>query len=86
MRVSFTDDAGYQEAVTSAATDPVAEPLGICGRTRKVRETIVRKITGVTHCDAVTDEHLGQITAMQVDEEAIRLQSTDFRASPAWSI
>ena len=79
VRVSFTDDAGYPEVVTSAATTVVAKPLGICGRTKQVREKIVRKTSGVSRCDDITDEHLRQIATMQVDAGAISLQSIDFK-------
>ncbi len=37
------------------------EHAGICGRTKAVRDEIVRKISGVSSCANVTDEHLAAI-------------------------
>ena len=63
VRVSFTDDAGNPESVTSEATvEVVAEDAGICTRTPVVRDYLVRRSSGVSDCGFVTDEHLAEIT------------------------
>ena len=48
-------------ATVTAVFDPTA---GICGRTEVVRDRIVNKISGVTHCALVTDVHLAAITGI----------------------
>ena len=68
VRVSFTDDAGNEESLTSSATQAVVsvdiEPseAGICDRTEKVQEAILAKLSEVTDCANVTATHLSSIT------------------------
>ena len=65
VKVSFTDDDGNDEELTSAptATETVLDPtVGICGRTLQVRDALVALIPGVSHCADVTATHLAAIT------------------------
>ena len=63
VRVSFTDNGGNQESLTSEPTvEVVAEGAGICGRTPEVRDSFVRIIREVNDCALVTDDHLAEIT------------------------
>ena len=68
VRVSFTDDSGNEESLTSSATQAVVsvdiEPseAGICDRTEKVQEAILAKLSEVTDCANVTAAHLSSIT------------------------
>ena len=63
VRVSFTDDAGNSESLTSEATvQVVAEDAGICSRSPEVMEDILRAVSGVRDCGFVTDTHLAGIT------------------------
>ena len=63
VRVSFTDNGGNQESLTSEPTvEVVAEDAGICGRTPEVRDSFVRIIRYVNDCALVTDDHLTEIT------------------------
>ena len=64
VRVTFTDDAGNPESLTSAATVAVvAEDAGICTRTPVIRDALVRlNDIEVSDCGFVTDEHLAGIT------------------------
>ena len=61
VRVSFTDDAGNAEGLTSAAADSTE---GICGRTTQVLSEIMWAINDHLEeelsCEDVTDEHLSQ--------------------------
>ena len=62
MRVTFTDDDGYQESLTSAATEPVAarpntEATGaptISG-TPQVGETLTADVSGIEDADGLTN-------------------------------
>ena len=86
VRVSFTDDAGYLETVTSRATAPVAPvgPLGICDRTKEVRKAILRMIRGVSDCSKVNRERLDRVRGDLVltDSGITALQSGDFQDLP----
>ena len=65
VTVSFTDDDGNDEELTSAptATETVLDPtVGICGRTPQVRDALVALISGVSNCADVTATHLAAIT------------------------
>ena len=71
VRVTFTDDAGNEETLTSAATAEVAPPPppdedvvedGICDRTRQVREAILARLPGDGGCAGVTAADLAGIT------------------------
>ncbi len=62
VRVSFTDDLGNAESLTSPATVAVvAEDAGICSRTPVVQEEILW-YPDVRDCGFVTDAHLSEIT------------------------
>ena len=62
VRVTFTDDLGNSESVTSAATAKVvAADAGICGRTPVVIDELVW-FADTNDCALVTDEYLAGIT------------------------
>ncbi len=62
LRVTFTDNAGYLETVTSRATVTVTVgPPGICDRTQQVRDAILRMIRGVSDCSKVSIRHLDRV-------------------------
>ena len=64
VRVSFTDDVGNPESLTSQATvQVVAEDAGICSRTPVIRDKLLRRVSGVRDCGFVTDAHLAGITS-----------------------
>ena len=63
VKVSFTDDVGNSESLTSDATVAVvAEDAGICTRSPEVRKDIMRAVSGVYDCGFVTNTHLAGIT------------------------
>ena len=66
VKVSFTDDGGSNEELTSDAYPSSgtieAEAPGICGRTRQVRGRILDRIPNVSDCALVTDALLADIT------------------------
>ena len=66
VKVSFTDDGGGNEELTSDAYPSSgtieAEAPGICGRTRQVRVRILDRIPRVSDCALVTDARLANIT------------------------
>ena len=65
VRVSFTDDAGNSESLTSEPTvEVVAEDAGICTRTPVVRDQLLRMARGVRDCGFVTDDHLADVTSL----------------------
>ena len=65
VRVSFTDDAGNSESLTSEPTvEVVAENAGICTRTPVVRDQLLRMARGVRDCGFVTDDHLADVTSL----------------------
>ena len=84
VKVSFTDDGGGNEELTSDAYPSSgtieAEAPGICGRTRQVRGRILAKITGVNDCALVTDARLANITGtLELDGRSIdTLAAGDF--------
>ena len=88
VEVSFTDDAGNGESLTSAATAEVASSnlaAGICDRTEQVQDAILGMLNGVVDdCADVTDSHLAGITiGLRIsngpyDRQALSLQSGDF--------
>ena len=83
VKVSFTDDDGNDEELTSAATatETVLDPtVGICGRTPQVRDALVAKISGVSHCAEVTAPHLAAITGTLIlnNENITALAAGDF--------
>ena len=54
---------------------------GICGRTKAVRDALVRKISGVSNCRDVTPEHLAAVTGtLDLNRTNLSsLQTGDFR-------
>ena len=83
VRVTFTDNAGYLETVTSIATNAV-RPLGICDRTKEVRKAILRMIRGVSDCSKVSKEHLERVQGNLVltGSGITALQAGDFHDLP----
>ncbi len=52
---------------------------GVCGRTKQVGDAIVAAVADAKSCDEVTDEHLSEITGLDVSGEDIAsLQAGDF--------
>ena len=68
VKVSFTDDAGNEETMTSAATAAVAATPppalsgGICDRTQQVQDEILGKLPNISDCASVTNSGLSGIT------------------------
>ena len=82
VRVTFTDNAGYLETAISPATNAV-RPLGICDRTKQVRNAILRAIRGVSNCSRVSVEHLDQVLGLELTGSGITaLQAGDFHDLP----
>ena len=71
VQVSFTDDGGNEETLTSAQTATVearSNSAGICDRTERVRDNIIGLLNaqdlgslGIKDCSEVTDEQLTRI-------------------------
>ena len=71
VKVTFTDDAGNNETLTSAGTAAVvasANSAGICDRTAQVRDNIIGLLNaqdlgslGIKDCSEVTEEYLTRI-------------------------
>ena len=82
VKVTFTDDAGNSETLTSAGTAAVvasANSAGICDRTAQVRETILDQFPDTSDCAAVTDTDLSGIIRLALSEMGITtLKSGDF--------
>ena len=82
VKVTFTDDAGNWETLTSGATPAVeasTNSAGICDRTGQVRETILDQLPDTGDCAAVTDTDLSGITRLALSEKGITtLKSGDF--------
>ena len=82
VKVTFTDDAGNSETLTSAGTAAVvasANSAGICDRTAQVRETILDQLPDTSDCAAVTDTDLSGIIRLALSEMGITtLKSGDF--------
>ena len=81
VRVSFTDDRGFDESLTSAPTEVVtARPTGICDRTPQVRHAILAKLPDVSDCAAVTDSDLNRVTYLNLSgRQTTELQAGDFQ-------
>ena len=63
VRVTFTDDAGNPESLTSEATVAiVAQDASICSRTSIVRDKLVKYASDARDCGFVTDEDLAGLT------------------------
>ena len=82
VKVTFTDDAGNSETLTSAATPAVeasTNSAGICDRTAQVWETILDQLPDTSDCAAVTDTELSGIIRLALSEKGITtLKSGDF--------
>ena len=67
-------------AVLGTALPAAAQAAGICSRTQQVRVAILARISGVTDCALVTNEHLAAITGSLFlrREHISTLQSGDF--------
>ena len=84
VKVSFTDDGGDNEELTSDAYPSSgtieAEAPGICERTRQVRVRILDRIPNVNDCALVTDARLANITGtLDLDDRKIdTLAAGDF--------
>ena len=83
VRVTFTDDGGTLEALTSAATDEVVAAVytggGICDRTEQVRAAILDKL-GISKCAAVTVSDLRGLHDLSLRNSAItELKPEDFQ-------
>ena len=93
VRVSFTDDAGNEETLTSPQTATVearANSAGICDRTEQVRDNIISLLNaqdlgslGIEDCSEVTEEYLTRIrfldlTSSGVSGKLTSLKSGDF--------
>ena len=81
VRVTFVDDAGYQETLTSAATDPVAaapQPNSpargapTIGGTAQVGETLTADTSGITDKDGLDDS---TFTHQWVREDSVMVAS-----------
>ena len=81
VRVTFVDDAGYQETLTSAATDPVAaapQPNSpargapTIGGTAQVGETLTADTSGITDEDGLDDS---TFTHQWVREDSVMVAS-----------
>ena len=83
VQVTFPDDGGTTETLTSVATDVVTSlmPVGICGRTRLVREALLEKIHGIDHCSQVTVEALNRVagTLDLTPWQLVALKPMDFQ-------
>ena len=81
VRVTFVDDAGYQETLTSAATDPVApapQPNSpatgapTIGGTAQVGETLTADTSGITDEDGLDES---SFTVQWVREDSVMVAS-----------
>ena len=62
VTVSFTDDAGNAETLTSPATGEVAAARGgICDRTQQVQDAILKLLPDIDDCAVVTDADLSGV-------------------------
>ena len=77
VRVAFVDDAGYQETLTSAATDPVAAATPpnspargapTIGGTAQVGETLTADTSGITDEDGLDDS---TFTVQWITEDSV---------------
>ena len=85
VRVTFTDDGGTEETLTSAPTAAVIAVTptsgGICDRTPQVRAATLAKLPGVSDCSVVTDVDLGGIK-QEIDltgQNISELKAADFQ-------
>ena len=81
VKVSFTDNGGTTETVTSDAypSSGTIATAGICDRTPAVRDELVSLISGVDDCVGVTATHLANITSIDLSSQSIAdLKAGDF--------
>ena len=93
VKVTFTDDAGNSETLTSAGTAAVvasANSAGICDRTAQVRDNIIGLLNaqdlgslGIKDCSEVTEEYLTRIRFLDLASSGVggkltSLKSGDF--------
>ena len=88
VRVTFVDDAGYQETLTSAATDPVAaapQPNSpargapTIGGTAQVGETLTADTSGITDEDGLDDS---TFAVQWITEDSVMVASAARSYSP----
>ena len=77
------DAAGNGNTAAARVSSTYDPNAGICGRTEAVRNAILAKISEVSDCVLVTDEHLAAITEMNVTVTA--LAAGDFAGLTALS-
>ena len=93
VKVTFTDEAGNSETLTSAGTAAVvasANSAGICDRTAQVRDNIIGLLNaqdlgslGIKDCSEVTEEYLTRIRFLDLASSGVggkltSLKSGDF--------
>ena len=81
VKVTFTDNGGTTETVTSDAypSSGTIATAGICDRTPAVRDELVSLISGVDDCVGVTATHLANITSIDLSSQSIAdLKAGDF--------
>ena len=72
-------NAGGDGSTVAEARPAMPTSVGICGRTRQVRDAIVAAIAGVGRCDEVTKEHLASLVFLALNGAGIKsLQPSDF--------
>ena len=79
VRVSFPDDRGTGEALTSdeyPENGGIFGAAGICERTTAVQDAIVAAITGVSDCADVTNTHLANIILLDLSTKGITYLAT----------
>ena len=83
---AYTFQGRAMTAVTSPPSNEASAtlPLGICDRTKQVRDAIVAKIPGVRNCTKVTDAQMAQIKRrLRLENTQIgSLQAGDFAGLP----
>ena len=80
-RATHASRGSAPDTDTATVTAEFDATAGICGRTEVVRDRIINKIAGVTHCALVTDVHLAAITgALNLSNEGISQDITALAA------
>ena len=80
-RATNTSNGSAPATATATVTAEFDPTAGICGRTEQVRDAILARISGVTHCALVTDAHLAAITGtldLRLDGITTALAAGDF--------
>ena len=81
VKVSFTDDGGTTETVTSDAYPSTGTIIGagICGRTQEVQDEILEETSSISDCADVERHHLSAFTELYLDNDGITaLAAGDF--------